>query len=73
MALKDYAREVFKEVNKTLGKNKHENFMKYYKQLYDKMLEEQNANNVGCEISNDCSRTGCYRYSICNFKEKKLE
>ena len=34
MALQDYAREVFREVDKTLGKNKHENFMKYYKKLY---------------------------------------
>lgn len=72
MALKDYAREVFKEVNKTRGKKKHGNFIKYYKQLYDKILEEQNENNVGCEISNDCSVAGCYRYCICNFIEKKV-
>ena len=72
MALQDYARQVFREVDKTLGKNKHENFMKYYQKLYDKMKTEVNKNDVVCIISNDCSIMGCYRYSICNFSEKKM-
>lgn len=69
--IQDYAQEVFREVNKHRGKNIHDKFIKEYQKLLDEKIKEENKNDVGCIISSNCSLRGCYRYSICDFEEKK--
>lgn len=69
-SLKLYAQEVFREVNKRSSKNKFETFLKEF----NKLVEESKTtnNDVGCAISNDCSVSGCYRYYMCDFENKKI-
>jgi len=69
----DYAQEVFRELDKRPYKNMHTRFMKAYKKLCEDKDKEDRNNDVGCQISNDCSLHGCYRYSCCDFSEKKKE
>lgn len=67
MNLKLYAKEVFREVNKSKSKNKFDIFLKELNKLVEESLDN---NDVGCPLSDDCSLQGCYRYSICDFKKK---
>lgn len=67
--IRNYALEVFREIDKRSQKNKHDVFIKEYSKL---IQQSQLPNDVGCAISKDCSLNGCYRYYMCDFKRKKL-
>ena len=68
-SIKEYAKEVFEELNKCKSKNEYQLFQKELIKLHDE--QEKHTNDVGCAISQDCSMMGCYRYIICDFPEKK--
>ncbi|MCQ4784571.1 hypothetical protein NE670_04820 [Flavonifractor plautii] len=68
-SIKEYAKEVFEELNKCKSKNAYQLFQKELIKLHDE--QEKHTNDVGCAISQDCSMMGCYRYIICDFPEKK--
>jgi len=71
-SIKQYAQEVFTELNKRKAKNKFDPFLKELNKLIDEQNEKDHANDVGCLISSNCSMNGCYRYFCCNFPEKKV-
>lgn len=64
MNIKAYAKEVFREVNKSKSKNKFEIFIKEF----NKLIEQSKSNESGCPLCSDCSK--CYRYRICDFDWK---
>ena len=70
-SIKEYAREVFDELNKRKSKNAYQLFQKELNKLHDEQETETNKNDVGCIISCDCSPAGCYRYLICDFPKRR--
>ena len=71
-SIKQYAQEVFRELNERTSKNKFESFLKELNKLIDEQKAKDNANDVGCALSNNCSMNGCYRYFCCTFPNKKV-
>jgi len=67
----DYAKEVFNELDKRPYKNMHTRFLKEYNKLCKEKEDESKSNDVGCQMSTDCSLNGCYRYICCDFPEKR--
>ena len=66
----DYAKEVFRELDKRPYKNMHTRFLKAYRKLCEEN-DKQNNNDGGCPVSSDCSLQGCYRYICCDSPKKK--
>lgn len=71
-SIKQYAKEVFREINKSKSKNAYTNFIKELERLHKEQQLVELENDVGCAMSNNCSFHGCYRYYCCDFPKKKV-
>ena len=68
-SIKEYAKEVFEELNKCKSKNAYQLFQKELIKLHDE--QEKHTNDVGCAISQDCSMMGLLSVYYLRFPRKE--